>query len=300
MRARAPGKLVLSGAYSVLEGAPALVAAVDRYVLADGSREAALVTAEVAEAVRRGLVPRAVAFDASALREALADGSSRKLGLGSSAAILVATMATSRSSEELASPEFGRALFAEALACHREAQGGGSGVDVAASCFGGVVRCRMHGPELTVDSSLLPDCTVETWACATSASTSGMLAKVRAWAARERPRYDALIRGASDGAERACAAREVGELVAALREQRRALAELGRRADAPIVTEELDGLDAVAATDGAIAYPAGAGGGDVALYVGACPSSEAFRSRATSLGLVRLELRIGAPGVGPA
>ena len=35
MRARAPGKLVLSGAYAVLEGAPALVAAVDRYAVAD-------------------------------------------------------------------------------------------------------------------------------------------------------------------------------------------------------------------------------------------------------------------------
>ena len=43
MRARAPGKLVLSGAYSVLEGAPALVAAVDRYALADDAREPELV-----------------------------------------------------------------------------------------------------------------------------------------------------------------------------------------------------------------------------------------------------------------
>ena len=34
MIARAPGKLVLSGAYAVLEGAPALVCAVDRYVVA--------------------------------------------------------------------------------------------------------------------------------------------------------------------------------------------------------------------------------------------------------------------------
>ncbi len=35
MRARAPGKVVLSGAYSVLRGAPAIVTAVDRYVEAD-------------------------------------------------------------------------------------------------------------------------------------------------------------------------------------------------------------------------------------------------------------------------
>jgi phosphomevalonate kinase len=55
MIARAPGKLVLSGAYAVLEGAPALVAAIDRYAVADASRPTLRVTPEVREAlVRRG------------------------------------------------------------------------------------------------------------------------------------------------------------------------------------------------------------------------------------------------------
>ncbi len=51
MKARAPGKIVLSGAYSVLEGAVALVAAVDRYAWADTERQPALVTAEVRQAM---------------------------------------------------------------------------------------------------------------------------------------------------------------------------------------------------------------------------------------------------------
>ncbi len=38
MIAKAPGKLVVSGAYSVLEGAPAIVVAVDRYAVADTAR----------------------------------------------------------------------------------------------------------------------------------------------------------------------------------------------------------------------------------------------------------------------
>ena len=38
MKARAPGKLVMSGAYAVLEGAPALATAVDRYAVADTER----------------------------------------------------------------------------------------------------------------------------------------------------------------------------------------------------------------------------------------------------------------------
>ncbi len=54
MIARSPGKLVLSGAYSVLEGAPALVAAVDRYVVADGDREPTFLAHEVGYAVEAG------------------------------------------------------------------------------------------------------------------------------------------------------------------------------------------------------------------------------------------------------
>ena len=83
--ARAPGKLVLSGAYSVLSGAPALVVAVDRYVLADSTRPPAFLTPEVHAAIGERAAPW---FDASALREG-----EKKLGLGSSAAILVASLA---------------------------------------------------------------------------------------------------------------------------------------------------------------------------------------------------------------
>ena len=86
MKARAPGKLVLSGAYAVLEGAPAIVTAVDRYVTADPARRAELVTPEVSVALGAEHAPW---FDASELRE---DG--EKLGLGSSAAIVVASLAT--------------------------------------------------------------------------------------------------------------------------------------------------------------------------------------------------------------
>ena len=85
MRARAPGKVVISGAYAVLEGAPAIVAAVDRYAVADTARAPDFVSDEVRVALGGR---RAPLVDASALR---ADG--RKLGLGSSAAILVASLA---------------------------------------------------------------------------------------------------------------------------------------------------------------------------------------------------------------
>jgi phosphomevalonate kinase len=299
MRARAPGKLVLSGAYSVLERAPALVAAVDRYVVADTARAAEIVTAEVAEAVKRGLIPRAIGFDANALREPLADGSSRKLGLGSSAAILVATLAAF----DLTSEDLRDALFLNALDIHRTAQGGGSGLDVAASCFGGVLRFQLGAPTssghptIRTEPHRLPDAVFETWACPQSAGTSGMLARVRQLAAADPAEYAACIEPAKDAAARAAAARDGTALLTALVDQRNALARLGAAADIPIMTAEIAELHALALGEGACFYPSGAGGGDIALYAGERASSRAFRARAGALGLARLELCIGAPGV---
>src|SRR5262245_23763402 len=149
MIARAPGKLVISGAYAVLEGAPALVAAVDRYVVADSSRAAERLTPEVREALsRRGpeREHRAPWFDATELRDA---SHNRKLGLGSSAAILVASLAALELDAEPDLPEGDLAarVFSEARVAHRAAQGGGSGIDVAASAFGGVLRFERPAPD---------------------------------------------------------------------------------------------------------------------------------------------------------
>jgi phosphomevalonate kinase len=85
VRARAPGKVVISGAYAVLDGAPAIVSAVSRYAVADSARSAERETPEVRAALGDRPAPW---FDAG---ELFARG--EKLGLGASAAILVAALA---------------------------------------------------------------------------------------------------------------------------------------------------------------------------------------------------------------
>ncbi len=296
MRAEAPGKLVLSGAYSVFEGAPALVGAVDRYVRADAERECTFVTREVGEAVRRGVLVRPVWFDAAALREQLPNGESRKLGLGSSAAILVASMAAG-APERFADAELAGLLFPEALAIHRAAQGGGSGIDVAASCFGGVTVCRVVSTGLEVAPVTLPRVVFEAWACPDSVTTAAMLLRVRAFATAEPPCYRRVIGAAKEAAEVAALASSANEFVAAMVAQRAALAELGTRAGVAIMTPAVDALHAMARLEGAVFYPSGAGGGDVALFLGHAASTIEFRSRAHALGLFHLALRIGASGV---
>ena len=142
MKTRAPGKLVLSGAYAVLEGAPAIATAVDRFVVADALRTTPSPTPEVTAAFEGAPAP---AVDASALfGGASAD---QKLGLGASAAILVASLAAKLALERgpLADLELASAVFPRAVRAHAEAQGGGSGVDVAASAFGGTIAFRRGG-----------------------------------------------------------------------------------------------------------------------------------------------------------
>lgn len=291
-QASAPGKVVLSGSYSVLEGAPAIVAAVDRYVIADASRRADFVTAEVRAAIDAGSLDFAPWFDASALRVTEPDGSSRKLGIGSSAAILVASLAAA--SPEGASRE---ALFEQALAAHRVAQGGGSGVDVAASVFGGILVCSLNptSGSLDVRPHALPSGTVvEVFSSPISAETRSLLRLVRAFAERAPKEYRSLMDRSAAGANLAMRARAPSEFIEAFREQTMALGELGEKAGAPIVTPETARLAAIAESEGAAFGPSGAGGGDIALFIGAAASSDAFRAEARGAGLSPLAMQIAA------
>lgn len=302
MRARAPGKVVLSGAYVVLDGAPAVVAAVDRYVVADTGRDAPVTTAEVAAAIRLGHLPAAVWFDASALRTTAADGSGadRKLGLGSSAAIVVASLGAWHLQAGRDERQLADAVLEAALAAHRAAQGGGSGIDVAASCHGGVLRCRLaaEGDGLQVAPTQLPGSLVlEVFAAAESASTPALLDRVRRWQSADERGYAAVLEPAHEGAERAAQARTADEWIGAFELQQRALAALGEKAGAPIVTPAMATLARVARDEQACFGPSGAGGGDVGLYVGKRASSDRFRARAREVGLCPLPLTLGAPGV---
>ncbi|MBI4706001.1 MAG: hypothetical protein HY744_33325 [Deltaproteobacteria bacterium] len=302
MRAAAPGKLVLSGAYSVLEGAPALVTAVSRYAVADTGRCANVVTDEVAAAIAAGELDRAPWFDASALREEKRAGAGRKLGLGSSAAILVASLGAVWLERGTAPAQLGKAVFVAALAAHRHAQGGGSGIDVAASCYGGVLCCEMEPRSGRLDvrpHGLPPGLVCEVWAAPESAATRDMLAAVQRLRRARRALYRARIETAAEAARAAAQARRASDLVGALDLQFQALAALGEAAGAAIAGPAYGELRALAAREGAAFGPSGAGGGDVSLFIGQRTASSRFRARARAAGLSPVSLRLGAEGVHP-
>ncbi|MEM9057456.1 MAG: hypothetical protein AAGD86_08265 [Pseudomonadota bacterium] len=176
--ASAPGKLVLTGEYAVLDGAPAVSMAISRRAIvrvepasdfcvrapgflsgsvrfavdADGRlrwlagdpdvrRRLALVDRVVAPLLAgRAPAPFALRLDTRAFFAA--DG--RKLGLGSSAALTAALSAalTRHLGLPAQTPD---AFLAAALERHRRVQGGrGSGVDLATSLHGGVIEYTLE------------------------------------------------------------------------------------------------------------------------------------------------------------
>lgn len=294
--ARAPGKLVLSGAYSVLWGAPALVTAVDCFALADRDWPALHVAEEVLAAVELGLCPRPCFVDASELRVDEGGGKSRKLGLGSSAAILLATLAAFRGvpTTTLARDD----LFRGALAAHRKAQGGGSGIDVAASTFGGTLAFRVVDLEPVVQPvTLPPGLEIAVFAAASSSITAGFVARVKRLAAEQPDLFAPLLAAAKAGAERALEAPDAARWVLALAAQRDALRELGDHAGVGIVTPAVQELAEHARRHGAFFGPSGAGGGDVAFYAADAPPPPSFIEAAAARAYSMLRCTVGAPGV---
>jgi phosphomevalonate kinase len=292
----APGKVLLFGAYSVLEGTPAIVVAVDRYAVADTSTLAPSTSREVRAAI--GDEPAAL-LDLSSLHQ---DG--EKLGLGSSAAALVATLGARAAARglDLADARVREGIFLDARRAHAAAQGGGSGVDVAASTYGGIVSYSMSGADAPlIEAMALPSALVlrVLWS-GRSARTSELLAKTRAFAATDARGYARCIGALGDAvtrARRACEAADVGALVSAGSANARALAELGRAADAPIVPPTFADLALLAEREKAAFYPSGAGGGDVGVWLAADPPSAGFLAEARAGGMFSLDLGMDRAGV---
>jgi phosphomevalonate kinase len=295
VKARAPGKIVMSGAYAVLEGAPAVVTAVDRYVIADTARAAELLTPEVKAALRDQKAPW---FDASALR-----GDNGKLGLGSSAAILVASYGAvaAEKKKELSEEQLRAEVLEPCLAAHRAAQGGGSGVDVAASVLGGTLIAAKNGNSLATRSIELPaGLHFEVLFAGAPASTSELVGKVRAFKARSPHSYSAVMENlvlAAEDAERAFDEGSATDVIRALRDQLRGLTDLGEHAGIRIVTREVARLADVASEEDAVILPAGAGGGDVTLYIGEKAPSARLSAAFDAERQLRLGLALGARGL---
>lgn len=291
MKVFAPGKLVLTGAYAVLGGAPAIVMATSRGAFADGARTNPTPSAEVRAALGDVASPH---VDASSLFLG-----SRKLGLGASSAILVASLAAREVARgaDLSDERVRSALFARARIAHASAQSGGSGVDVAASVHGGVLE---YVPGTAVRRSLPPGLLIHVFACGTSARTSELRGQVDRFASVSPASYQTCIGDLETIAHAAAAAVKSADreaFIVAVRRAARALSRLGLGAGAPIVPEGFHALEEIANAEGAAFCVSGAGGGDVATFAGSTRPSAAFVERALALGLFEIDVALDEKGV---
>ena len=290
MIATAPGKLILTGEYAVLDGAPAMVVAVDRRVVArtitPGSphgtqrQSSPFLLAVIAElAARRGADDPATRAAAEITVDSTAFYTGpAKLGLGSSAAVTVAAtalalaLADGRTSDSLERDE----VLAIALAAHAAAQGPrgsrGSGADITAAVTGGtLVFAGEHG---RTERRAWPEAIrLLAFFTGASADTAQLVARVASARAANRSSVDAALVAIGEASRVACAA------LAAPRELVGAVL-IGAFALASHATDRLaaaTGVDLVPACVtaarsamqrlGGTAKTTGAGGGDVAIAV---------------------------------
>ncbi|MBW1877272.1 MAG: hypothetical protein JRJ84_02825 [Deltaproteobacteria bacterium] len=247
---RAPGKLVLVGEYAVLDGAPAVVTAVNHGVACTVSPapERRIETPGDDRFARTTLET----LDAPPGRYQFADWNpsptATKAGLGGSAATVVcATLAalSLRGEHPRAST-----LFRTAEPIHRAAQGAGSGVDVAASAWGGVVWFQ-DGEATPLEVEIRP---VVVWS-GRSVRTGPRVMTYLQW--RDRTRFVASATEISH--------RFVSDPIGALGASRRLLEEMANAVGLSYRTPELDHIATLAQEHGGEAKPSGAGGGDCAV-----------------------------------
>lgn len=323
---RAPGKLFIAGEYAVVSpGEPAVLVAVDRFLtvrLTESADAGSIHSPEygripvvwtrgeggltldqdhhpydyvfaaitIADRLRaeRGLAPR---FFDLRIDSGLDDVSGRKFGLGSSAAVTVATL---RAIDRF----FGFALsatelFQLALLATIRVAPSASGGDLAASTFGGWIGYRSPDRDLlrrradeSVES-LLAD--ADAWAgfevrrlsaprdlsflvgwTGAPASTEKLVDAVgrgsRAGALRD-PAFLDLSRRCVDGLWASLASGDDDATIAGVRAARRILRDLGAQSGVVIETPALSALCDAAEAIGAAAKPSGAGGGDCGIVL---------------------------------
>jgi phosphomevalonate kinase len=313
----APGKLMLTGEYVVLEGAPALVAAVSRGVwlrcAPDPSAPRALrygldspthtaawapdLTQTLGDPAHTALL--AAILRACAEAQALDDSTTwgwrwladtdamcaahlparPKLGLGSSAASAAALTWAA-----LGAPTDLSQTLALALSAHRSFQRGkGSGADVAASVLGGLLRFTLID-HAAPTCARLPASAIPPWRAIWTgqpASTTHLLGRVEALRDAQPSAYRAHIQALGDAAEAAQSAlHNPARFLDAVSQAEAALDALGRAASAPIVTDTHRALARAAAAAGLYTKPSGAGGGDLSLVFGSSDASlDAFTER---------------------
>ncbi|MEX0975591.1 MAG: hypothetical protein WDZ50_00665 [Woeseia sp.] len=326
----APGKAVLCGEYAVLDGAPAIVMAVDcrarvmlqstdevSHSLAMFDRQAAPVRFHFTESAEIlpvedhrpsldttlishvwravGAPPAgsiAMQLDTRAFYD---DESGAKLGLGSSAALAVAlTSALLRFSGDRREPG------PIAMAAHRAFQGGsGSGVDIAAALHGGVMAFNTTTNLVTEALQWPAGMAYSLWWSGRAASTADKLMSLKENKRNAAARASAgKLRRGSEQVLEAWRSGQSKEVLETLQDYCGALQEFSAAHRLGIFDAGHRQLHEFAARKGLTYKPCGAGGGDIGVVLGTRQDAlEEFAVHATGCGFKKLYVMLDSCGL---
>ena len=288
--ASAPGKVVLSGEYAVLDGAPAVCMAVNRRAHV----ELGLIDADFSAVTAPGFTDAIGRFKSNgndiqwqdgqasfavldAVWSVVDSGSTRarsinldstdfidsatgqKMGIGSSAAITVALCAATINSADVA------VLSPLAQRAHAKLQdGAGSGVDIACSLTGGLIEYRMEGASVTalkwpegLSYRLL-------WS-GVAADTREKLSKLAAGISKSSRQH---LLSAAESMAQAWRSNEAKQVIAEYRDYSEQLLEFSVDHDLGIFDAGHAELWRAAGAAGLTYKPCGAGGGDIGILLG--------------------------------
>lgn len=258
------------GEYAVLDGAPAVVLAIDRGVSCDiepGGDSVRIATPDGdTRFVRPALTGAAPGLYRFGSWNPVALPGKPGFG-GSAAACVAACVAAGRPS-------------ADAVALHHEIQGNGSGIDVLASIHGGMGRVVDHG------WTALPPIEPTVIFAGASAKTGPRVARYQQWSDRGRfvSESTALVELLGEDAP------------AAFEAAYRLLCAMAEATGIAYQTPALDRIVALARAHGGAAKPSGAGGGDCAVALLPDPDARAaFITACEGEGLAHIPVA-AAPG----
>lgn len=330
--AHAPGKLFLLGEYAVLDGGLAVVVAIEPGLRVCARRTPArhevrvhIPRARVSFAADPQRLPRnvrgALAFVLACFgrlpleerRDALPGlevtvefpdytDTDRKVGLGGSAALVAAVTAVlfelvhGHDASQRQRPE----VFARAAAAHCEVQGGrGSGADVAACIFGGVVVYRRRGDSPSIAKLPWPP-HLGLAACWTGqeASTPDLVQLYGHASQKRAPLHQCFLAASEAATEEFVAALRSGtEVECVWQRAAKVLPAFASQLGIPYLTPALEQVLAVAEHHGVVAKPSGAGGGDVAVALCAPAMTTKLAHTWRAAGFWPLPLRPASEGV---
>ena len=287
---RAPGKVVLLGEYAVLEGAPALAAAIDRGVDCVTSPHDSLhvdtgtFDPVFAQAALQGAPVAPASYSFRCWNAVDLDG---KPGFGGSAATVVAGLFAAHALAKQPLPKAD--LHLQAWQIHGQVQGSGSGIDVACSVYGGVITYQAG------QSTAMEPVRFTT---IYSGQSAGTASRINAYQHLNVQSRNAFVR-----ASQRVVLDFQQDPVLALAAGCDLLKAMAKQAHLPYWTPAFEKIAALASDHGGAAKPSGAGGGDCAVaifpdrdreeaFVGAC-DKEGWLIVPTQLSLGVRELAQG-------